>query len=304
MPTNGTSLVLCRNEIKATPTDKSGDAIVLQALQHVTGRIEQEKDCEFAPRIATVLYDAYGNHIDDLYSTIDLNRPLLVPQTVIDGAGTTLTLWNGQAGTRATSDYYPYPLNIWPYWKLRLLSTSAAGAIGWSKYTTDWVDAISIAGIWGYHSRYDEAWLSSGDTVQNNPLSSSATTLTVANTEGVDALNRAPRFSPNQLLRIESEYIEVLEVVSATSLTVRRGQRGSTAASHNQNTVIDLWQPDPLIERATLRWVSYLYDRRGEFTTSRVDGLTGATINFPPDVPEEVRGILDQISVYQGWHTA
>lgn len=83
--------------------------------------------------------------------------------------------------------------------------------------------ANSVAGTWGYHEDWDNAFLGSLDTVQDNPLSAAATSLTVSNADGADADGFEPRFQVGQLLQIESEWLYVAAVNATTSvLTVAR----------------------------------------------------------------------------------
>lgn len=110
--------------------------------------------------------------------------------------------------------------------------------------------SLRLAGLWGYTDRRADCWLPSGDTVQNNPLSSSGTVINVASVGGPGPTGWTPRFSPGALLRIEDEFVEVTAVQSDSdtqALTVLRGRNGSAAVQHAQGTAIDLWQvPDPV----------------------------------------------------------
>jgi hypothetical protein len=100
--------------------------------------------------------------------------------------------------------------------------------------------AVTVTGIWGWHDRWSSAWRSSADTVQNNPLSSGATAITVADADAADAETESPRFQVGHLLKIEDEYLRVLAVNTSTNvLAVQRGANGTTPASHAQNTPID-----------------------------------------------------------------
>ena len=117
-------------------------------------------------------------------------------------------------------------------------------------------DSITVTGYWGYHPNWESAWADSGDTVQDNPLSASATTLTV---NDADAGSPA-RFQVGQLLRIESEYLRVTAVDSTNNLlTVARGVQGTTAASHSVSTAIEIYQTPEDVALLTVRWATWLY---------------------------------------------
>ena len=115
------------------------------------------------------------------------------------------------------------------------------------------VQQIQLDGVWCFHSSRADAWENSQDTVEDNPLTSDATSVMVNDADGTDQWGLTPRFQVGQLLRIESEYCEVTAVNTSTEvLTVVRGRNGTTAASHVQNTQIDIWKPDPLVKQVCI----------------------------------------------------
>jgi len=54
--------------------------------------------------------------------------------------------------------------------------------------------SIKIVGVWGFCDDRSTCWESTGDTVEDNPLSSSATTLTLNDVDGLDLYGASPRF--------------------------------------------------------------------------------------------------------------
>lgn len=261
------------------------DAYVLEALRVTTERFQKRlKPRDFLPRKETRYFDALGHHIDDIEGVLILSNPdgthpLLAVTGVVDGEDTALVL---------NTDYRMYPRNASPAFSLRLITNGES----WSKFSDDWMEAIEVTGTWGYHSRYAEAWRDSGDTVENDPLSSSGTSVTV---NAVVLGSGLARFSAGQLIQIENEWLEVTATDAETNtLTVRRGARGTTAAAHNQNTAIYIFQVEGAINRAAWRYAAFLYARRGAFDRSRFDGV--AAVEFPDDMPGEIENILDEYS--------
>ena len=112
--------------------------------------------------------------------------------------------------------------------------------------------AIRITAVWGWHDDRAGAFEDSTDEVENNPLSDSGTTLTVNDIDGIDLWGVTPRFSEGALLRIGSEYLEVVDTGASEALTVVRGRNGTTAAAHLQNVQIDLWRPPAVVKQAAL----------------------------------------------------
>lgn len=266
------------------------DEVLLWQLREIATRLEQNAGYPLAPYRDTTYLDGLGQHIDDLRGELLLPVPFLHIETVTVGGVT----W--AAGT----DYVTVPQSGTPITALRVLPSSGKS---WGTYTDSWIDSIVIDGVSGYHRDYGFAWQSSGDTLQST-INATASALVVGNINGRDSLYRAPRFSAGAMIRIGDEWLDVLHTdISAAeipvhTLTVRRGVRGSTAASHTSGAAIDVFIPDETVSRASERWVSYLYKRRGSFAGTQIDTTTGVINRFPPDVPEEVTGILGELPMW------
>lgn len=175
-----------------------------------------------------------------------------------------------------------------PAHALRLLQAGA----NWYTYCTDTLQPsrLLVTGVWGFHRDYADAWLSV-DTLQAAIVTAGATTLTVADVDGLDAYNRTPRIGVGNLLRIDTEYMEVVKVDTATNIvTVRRAANGSTAAAHNNGTGVDVWQVEEEIKYATARFAALLYARQGAFETVTVTDL--GTTAFPSDLLAMVKGVV------------
>lgn len=131
--------------------------------------------------------------------------------------------------------------------------------------------AVQVVGVFGYS--YEVA--ATGAVVADNPLTSGATTLTLASGHGIDV---------GETLKIESEQVAVVAQpnMSATTLTIERGVNGTTAAQHAQNTVIyrRVYPRDAvetLAERARSLWSD---EYRGGAPTS--DFIGSGVSNFQP----------------------
>jgi hypothetical protein len=159
-------------------------------------------------------------------------------------------------------------------------------------HTGDPVDAITVDATWGFHPNWAAAWTDSGDSVQDDPLSSSATTLTVSDADGLDATGLRARFGVGQLLRIEDEILHVLVINTTTNtLTVTRGANGSTAAAHDQDTAIAVYQPPDDVRQVCLRVASWLYKQKDAGFVYAAGGLRGQ-LTVPPALPDDVQQIL------------
>ena len=143
-----------------------------------------------------------------------------------------------------TTDYYLYPLNEWPKTQIK---TAPDGEYG--GFASGIRKGIRIVGNWGYGDGESASpYSDSGDSVQNNPLSSSDTSLTVSG---------GATFGEGQTLLIESEQVYISSI-STSTLTIVRAVNGTTAASHVQNTTIYIYNyPYDIVEACliqAMRW--------------------------------------------------
>ncbi len=226
-----------RARLGLAATETSDNARLLAVLSAASAQIERGAGRRFSPRAAAIQHD-YTSPLELL-----LDDDLLELTSLTNGDGSAISL----------SDVITVPDNF-PASLLRLTGNSA---FFWYLST---VQAISVTGIWGWHDRPAEMWRNSSDTVQNNPLSSGATSITVSDADGADAETETPRFQVGHLLKIESEFVRVVAVNTATNvLTVLRGVNGTSAASHVLNTPISTYQPPADVNQLVLRWASWLY---------------------------------------------
>jgi len=193
-----------------------------------------------------------------------------------------------------TGDDYNYP----PYDRVVLRSDSSRTVFLFSGTPQQ---ANSAYGIWGYNERYSQAWQQI-DTVEDNPLSSSATLVTVNDVDGMDEQGLTPRFQLQQLIRFgntttsEMAYITSKDVDNNT-ITVIRGINGTTAVQQAQNTAIYVYRPQPEITLALMALATYSYRRPGNIGRPEIDQpiatSTGVVI-MPPQLPNEVQSMVNK----------
>ena len=155
--------------------------------------------------------------------------------------------------------------------------------------------ANQVLGFWGYHDSWADAWEDSSDTVQDNPISSSATTLTVTDVDGDDINGIPNRFKRQQTIQIEDEILWITDTnVTDDTLTVRRGMNGTTAAAHVQTTTINVFKPMDDIVEAMQALGAYLHRRKDSIGTSEDRAIISSQgpLVLPGVLPEEVKRIL------------
>lgn len=231
----------------------------------------------FAPHIATRTLRVSGYDVNTYDGTLRLNESLL--------AFTSATL-----GTTALTDVEAWPTDVTPIEYLRL-----TGCCGASWYSDPACAAnggpltVAVAGTWGIHRDYANAW-QSVDTLQAAIISTTATTFTVASAAGNDTFGIAPRLSPGNLVRIDSEMMEVVTVATNT-ITVRRGVNGSTAATHLNGAAVETFLVEEPVRYAVARQAGLMTARYGAYTTVEVSGA-GTEVRYPADLLTELKGVL------------
>lgn len=244
---------------------------LLQFAQRAADSIDKYKSLTFAPRYETRYIDAWGSRVYGY--KLYLDYPLLSLSSVTLADSTSLVV---------NTDVRLYPRQGSPGWWLQLLTS----AHSWVN-ATDAVDHdIAITGYWGWHSDYaNSAWYLSGDTC-GEAVDATETTIDVTDVALAGGDGMTPRFSPGNLIRVESEYMAVIDTTAAAQDTIEvvRGIRGTTAATHVQTTPIYVYKPDPSIVRAAMLIAMFNYEQRGNWAQVTFDGIaTRETATIPPD---------------------
>jgi hypothetical protein len=229
------TLYQLRARLGLAANETADDARLLNALAAATTQIERATGRRFLPRKAILAQDFTGS------------TELLLDDDLLELTSVT----NGDASAISLSDVLTIPADG----PAGLLHLTGSTAFTWKLLKRQ---AITVTGTWGWHDQWATAWRDSGDTVQNNPLSSGATTLTVASASAADAAGESPRFQVGHLLKIDGEYLWVLGI-SGNALTVARAANGSAAVSHAQNTPVYTYQPPADLAALALRWAAWLY---------------------------------------------
>ncbi len=265
------TLAELRRYLALASDQTTDDDVLLMALETASRLIESYTGRHFAPRHAARVYSIPGGR------ELLLGADLLELSSVTNGDGSAISL----------DAVHVQPAGAVVGASLVLDRTRAVFT-----HTGDPVDAVQVAGVWGYHPDWAHAWADSGDAVANNPLSADADTLAVSDADAPLATGYGVRFAVGQLLRTGDEYLAVLAVdAGANELTVARGVCGTTAASHAQGTGIDVYAVPGDIRGVCLRLASWLYKQPDAGFVQPSGGLRGALI-VPPALPDDVQRML------------
>ena len=223
-----------RRYLGLAPSDTAEDTRLMEALRAASAQIERAACRHFLPRHEAIVHTAGLSHtellladdlleltaVEDAQGAIDLADVEMLP---LHGAASILRLKNG-----------------------RCFSPGESGVI--------------VSGIWGWHDEWERAWQSSGDGVEDDPLSATAVDIAVQDADGEDGLLESPRYQAGQLISLGSEYCRILRVDTvANRLRVQRGVGGTVNAVHAQYELILVYHSAHDIRDLTVRWAAWLY---------------------------------------------
>lgn len=264
------------------------DVTLLGLIRQVSNRIDKmfmpkRRAPVFAPYIETRNnYRLTGGRVNSYDGTYYFGEPLLALSGVSVGTevltpGTNVAVWQG---------------DLSPYMTLGL-SDSCCGS--WYRYVNcsgcNGSPFVTIAGTWGYHTDYANAWI---DTLQVIPvanLTASAISFVVSNVDAPNSLGLTPAISAGNLIQVDTEWMEVVSTDTTSNVvTVRRGVNGSTAAAHTAGAIIYSFQVEEQIKRATYRQAAGEYAKIGAYDETSVQDLS--TVTFFADVLAEFSALL------------
>lgn len=268
MPVSNCYTTLARvSSLKRISSVNAVEDTVLEAMISASSRmIDAYCRRQFYPSVRTRLYD--------------------VPQTRMlfleDDLLSLTTLTNGDLAVITSTDYILESSGRYPYWGIRLRDTSN---LFWSYNSAGSVErVISVLGECGYHNDYAGAWLAT-DTLSAG-VNAAVTALPTTGSALV---------KQNQIIKIDSEIMNVSSVVTTTTNVTKRGDNGSTAATHLISAPIYVWLPIEDIRAACEDIVLTQYNKRfGDGQGEGVATVTAAGVVISPsDMSAFARGILN-----------
>ncbi len=267
-------------QLKGITASEAAADIVLQRLcRQVSALWDRHTRRRFWPLKTTRYYDYADSW------RLWLDDDLLEVTTFTNGDATALT-----DGT----DFLKYPLGQTPHAWLDIKRDS--GKV--FQYSGTLQRALQVLGIWGYHEDWANAWVDSQDTIENaSGITASGTSITVNNVGGADVWGIRPRFKVDQLLKIGSEYLWLtVKDSSLNALTVVRGVNGTTAATHDKEAAIYVYQPMDEVVQAITRWVLYAYSQKDASVFDVTAMPEAGIIQVPQGIPKDVKLTLSHFT--------
>jgi len=261
-----TTLERVRAHRRLAADETSDDALLLNLIAAASA--------EFTREIGRVCVPFYAAHRFDAPVlnpfALDLNADLLEVVTLTNGDGTLIPPENSSLR----------PINAYPKWRIAL---KPGGGIAYT-FNSDPHEAISVAGWWGYVPHYDTAWRATESTVPVGGM-----------TAGTLTLDTTGAFEIGHYLRVDDEIMRVT-ARDSTTITLVRGEQGTTAANHSAGAPISVFDVLPDVQNAVTEMVAYAYkslDRVGAPTGGRITVYDGSTVTVDDLDPLVRRAIAD-----------
>jgi hypothetical protein len=274
-------------------TTTTDDARILEMIERASQFIDDYKGRRFDVRVQTRKYDrpvdrgsAFGVYDISLMGGSGPEKPLRLKEDLL----AVTELVNGDGTVIPSTDYVLEPANGSPKTRIRLIN----GANWCGDDDGNDEQVIDVTGFWGYHDRYSQAWVSSGDKITNLAgITAEAASMTVADADGVAADLKTPRFQVGQLIRMGTELCLVLSVDTATNTVgLVRAYNGSTAAIHAKDVVIDIFRPMGNIVQACMRLTSWFYVQKDADVFDRTYNMGTGIVSTPTAMPGDVLKLL------------
>ena len=184
-----------------------------------------------------------------------------------------LSITNGNGQNVPSTECYTIPPNDFPITDIHLKDLSVYQ--WWPDAAGNTHDVIQVNGIWGSRKRYDQrGWYQVG-------------TLSAAMTDTTTPSFQTTSFAPvtSQIFRIDNEILITASYSSPTCTVMRRGDNGSTAATHLISAPIYLWQPEESINLAVLETCNNLVSSRfGQSSAGRITFTQAGIVIRPDDI--------------------
>lgn len=271
IPSRLTTLTSVRTQQQIAGTLTSDNDFLDDLIDSASAWIwERTRERAFVPYLDTRQFrsDALGEPAVSRFGgfiapSLLVDEDLLAVQSIVNGDASAVT------------DYSLLPLNRYP--KERVELTSASGS-AWNFESYD--SAVSITGFWGYHPDYAHAWESASSLT--GTLSVSDTAAPVASVSG---------YEDGDYVLIGGSEIGRVTGTQAGTLTLLRGQNGTTADTHAAADSVQPYRFPKDVQKACNDLVKYYYHHR---KTDDVAQIVDIGVQLESKVPADIWDLVER----------
>ena len=254
----------------ASPTAVSAadDLVIDDIIEQVSRFIDDSTGRRFYPFRKTRKYDIPDDGV--LYLEDDLSE--------------VYTLTNGDATVIADTDYILESVNDPPYWAVKLRDVSDVEWEVDSDGSSEQI--IELDGLWSYRPNYSvDGWTQVGTIAAALNIGD----LTFNMTAGHTAVT-------GQIWKVDNEIFQGAIVTNAVTV-IKRGDNGTTAATHLINAPVYMWNTYKVVQNAAYQIAVSIYKKRFGENMSAVAKVTGAGVVITPqDIPSMTQRIINNLA--------
>lgn len=273
IPSRLTTLTSVRTQLAIAGTLTTDDAFIDDQIDKASAWIfEHTRERAFVPYQDTRAYrqDALGKPAVSRFGNY-IAPSLLVDEDLL----AVQSITNGDSDASVVNAYNLLPLNGYPKSQVEL--TSASGS-AWNFASYD--SAVNIAAFWGYHPDYNRAWESASSLT--GTLSTSDTAAPVASVSS---------YEDGDYVLIGSAEIGRVTGTAAGTLTLLRGQNGTTAGTHAAAETVKPYSFPQDIQKACNDLVKYYYHHR---KSDDVAQIVDVGVRLESKVPADIWDIVER----------
>lgn len=249
--------------------DVFDDRVIEGMIETASRRLDNLCGRVFYPHVKTRSYDLPGDRY--LWFSDDLLE--------------LLTLTNGDDTTIASTEYILFPQTEYPKYMLKLRDVSTT--VWTQSSSADAEQVIDVLGVWGFREDYNIRGFVNETTINEGAeLSAADLTITVASADNIYA---------GQIIRIENELMTVASVSGNNVTVVKRGDNGSTAATHADATAVKIWSYPEDLQQVAMEIARMMYrSRYGENVETSSLVTAGGVVVTPRSLPIWAQEIINK----------
>jgi hypothetical protein len=210
---------------------------------------------------------------------LKLTDDLLSLTSFLNGDGTAIT----------NADYNLLDVNYPPYWGIQIKDVSS---ISWQTNAAgSSQQVLSVIGIWGYHPTY---------SVDGWSLAGTLGAAIVDTTTAAFTMTAGHSLVVGNIGKVDNEFGIIATAGATACAFIKRGDDGSTAATHLNGASVYIWNAYKPIKTAVYEIANSIYKaRHGEGLGGGVARVTAAGVVLSPgDIPQRAKRILNDLMRY------
>ena len=258
--------------------DAIDDTSVTEMINAISRDIDDQCHRTFYPRFETRYFSVpvYTNSPRLLM----LDDDMLEEVQILNGDNTDITLLTTSLGGKV---YNLRPKNISPKWAIQLIGPTYIFWIFNGIGAIEWV--ISVTAWWGFHNQYVQRGWTAVDTLSAAIVDT--TSLTMSTTNGYT--------QTNDIFKIDTEIFNAINSNNTTGVITayKRGDNGSTAATHLNGATLYRWAVQPEIKQIVLETVLNIYQTRsGQSSNGRISFTQAGIVIRPQDYSDHAQKVI------------